>query len=133
MKSISSILKLLAIFISVSFLYGCGGGSSNSSGSTTTTGSTGTTTTTTTTTSTGTVTYWTRNSTYVPITFKFDGVAAGTLYYSTSTAPTCGNAGVYGLTKVLTVGTHTKLATSSKGTWPASVTVTSGCTRIELI
>lgn len=121
MKSKFTLLKTLSIVLAVSLLHACGGGGSSS----TTPASTAAT--------TGTVTYWTKNSTYVPISFTFDGVAAGTLSYSKLTAPTCGNAGAYGLTKVLTLGVHPKVATSSKGTWPASVTVNSGCTLIELI
>jgi hypothetical protein len=124
MKANIELFKRAAVVLSIALLSACGGGGTGTPTAAPAPAAA---------TTTGTITYWTALSAQVPISFVIDGAAAGTLSSATATAPTCGNAGALGLTKILTLGTHTKTATGQTLIWPANVNVTAGCTLIQLV
>lgn len=133
MKANIELFKRAAVVLSIALLSACGGGGGGNTGNNPPATAAAT---------TGTVTYFTTNSTYVPISLSFDNNPApsGTISTAfvpagTSTAPVCGTTSATAFSKTLTLGTHNKNVVSPTANviWAPTVNVVAGCTLIQLV
>jgi hypothetical protein len=135
MKANIELFKRASLVLSIALLSACGGGGSggNTGNLAPAPAATGT---------TGTVTYFTTNSTYVPISLSFDNspapsgtITAAFVPVGANTLPVCGTTSASAFSKTLTLGTHNKNVVSPTAglVWTPTVNVVAGCSLIQLL